>query len=628
MCGIAGLVARPGAALPSPDRSRAVAAALHHRGPDDAGEWHSGNTWFRHARLSILDVSSAGHQPMTSADGQCTICYNGEVYNFGALAQHYGLSSLRSHSDTEVLLEAWRREGPASVVRFNGIFAFAMHDPAAGAVWLVRDRLGIKPLYWWASPHGVAFASELEALFAVTGERPPADATALPEWAWYGQSLGARTLYRGVQKLLPGHILRVDLRTLEVTTSRYWSAADVPRASAEARAVTARIATTRQMLHAAVERQLVSDVPVGVFLSGGVDSSALTAFAARAYGASLATYSVGFDFAGAVDERPVAKRLAAHFGTQHHELEVHTRDLADITARLVAHHGLPFSDAANVPLWLLAEQVKPSVSVVLQGDGGDELFGGYRRYRTLTRIGWWRAAATVGLPVLRQLPLTPSVRRALRYLGAVAPADPAMRMALLLTEDGLDEPPTRYFGEALRAQMSAVDPFARYRECQADTTHADPVQQMFIVDARVILADLFLEKVDRATMAWGLEARVPFLDAELVDWALSLSGPEKVPDGQQKWLLKQALAGVVPDDVLRAPKTGFGVPYGQWLRTALRTPFLDLLATMQRQHPGVLDVPALSADFEAHVSGAMPRPWPLWKFYNFMLWATQGVRFA
>ena len=622
MCGIAGTVSRTPAAFGvHGPATAAVLGAISHRGPDACGEYRDGKVWLGHRRLSILDLSSSANQPMTTPSGRHVICYNGEVYNYRELAGELSLEGLRSRSDTEVVLRAFEALGASAFARLNGQYAFALYDAQTHKLWLVRDRLGIKPLYYRLDVRGLAFASEIKAIAALDQHAPTCDLSSVHEWLFYGATLGGRTLVRGIQQLLPGHYLELDIGTFEFQVRAYWSLERQARRGDRVRSSLGEvISETRRLLEASVRRQLVSDVPVGVFLSGGVDSSAITAFAAKHYGGRLATYSAGFDELGGVDERPKARRLAAHFGTIHHEVQVDGSQVADVVERMVHHHDMPFGDAANIPLYLMATQLPDRTKVVLQGDGGDELFGGYRRYVTLRYHRWLRALAAGGQRFEGVIPNGAFGARVCRYLHALAMQDVGMTMAFLLTPEDSRAPLTSVFAPALRRIIEASDPFARYRACQHSFADHDLGNQMSLVDMMIVLPDVYLEKVDRATMAASLEVRVPFLDHELVDYVVRIPGATKMPWGKRKWLLKQALAGLVPDDVLYGPKTGFEVPFGYWLRSSLKPLFLDHLEKFTRERPGVLDVRVVMERYRECESGREDRSPLLWKVLNFMVW--------
>ncbi len=630
MCGIAGKVVRQGVALDFSDgKTVQVIEAIRHRGPDMQGEYSDDCVWLGHVRLSILDLSGAASQPMRTEDGRHVICYNGESYNFADLAQSLGLDNVRSHSDTEVVLGAFAKLGIKSVNLLNGMFAFAIYDKQAKKFWLVRDRLGVKPLYYRLDEDSLSFASEIKALLALDEQSSQCDLSAIHEWLYYGTALGERTLYQGIHKLLPGHYLELDLTTFSSKIECYWSPSQYSGCDKYSCSVDERISQTRTLLEQAVKRQLVSDVPVGVFLSGGIDSSAITAFASRHYKGKLATYSVGFDFDKGNDELPKANKIAQLYGTDHHELHISGFEIADIVEKMVDHHDMPFSDAANIPLYLLSSRVSDTTKVVLQGDGGDELFGGYTRYSTLSFYRIACLLAKVGGVANQFTPRNAKHYRRQRYINALKADGLADVMALLLTEEDGHADLTMIFTPEFRREIRKSDPFARYRQCQQYFKEEDAVNQMLFVDSMIILPDIFLEKVDRSTMAASVEARVPFLDNEVVDFCMRLSGPQKVHLGHKKWLLKKALEGVVPNDVLYGKKTGFGVPYGYWLRHALKPFFFDQLETFQNSYPDVMDSVAVQVLYKDHVSRQRDSSFLLWKILNFMIWANcVSVSFA
>jgi asparagine synthase (glutamine-hydrolysing) len=626
MCGIVGFLftdRSPGG--PSEDRRVAALGSIAHRGPDSYGDYSDRGVWLGHRRLSILDLSDSGCQPMPAADGSQVICYNGEVYNFRELARDLRLENLHSTSDTEVVLRAFAARGSDSFRLLNGMFAFALHDRVARKVWLVRDRLGIKPLYLRVGSGSLAFASEIKALHALDGSAPECDPAVLHEWLYYGAGLGGRTLHHGVRQLPPGHFLEFDLATGRTAETAYWSLAS-QAAEVDTTTSTAELITrTRTLLEDAVRRQLVSDVPVGVFLSGGIDSSAITAFASRHHTGRLATFSAGFDFSRGLDERPRARRIAEHFGTEHHEFEIAGSDVGGVVEQMVTHHDAPFGDAANIPLYLMSRQLGGRAKVMLQGDGGDEVFGGYRRYKTIRYHRLLRFLAGITLPLSGLVPDRGGLHyRVRRYLAAHQGNDLGLTMARLLTFEDPDSDPLAIFSREWRGLLGRTDPFARYRACQRSVAQLDVGSQMSLVDLLVELPDVFLEKVDRATMAASVEVRVPFLDHELVDFVARIDGRRKMPGGRKKWLLKQALRGVVPDEVLDGPKLGFNVPFADWLRTSLRSQFLDHLATFQRRQGDLLDRAVVERWYADFCAGRNDRSHLLWKVHNFLIWSNNS----
>ncbi len=556
---------------------------------------------------------------MHSADQRFTIVYNGEIYNFQELRVELAALGVifRSKSDTEVVLEAFARWGIASLRRLNGIFAFAIWDGKMRKLHLVRDRFGVKPLYYRLEPNGgISFGSEVKAVLAAGSNAGMLDRHALHELMHYGVGgLGTRTLFARIRKLEAGSYL--ELNQGRVKTEIYWQ---LSPAVTRNEPVGDPVTMVRDLLESAVRRQLISDVPVGVFLSGGIDSSAVTAYAARHYTGKLKTYAVGFDFAPDSNELPKAAQVARYFGSEHNELFVKGADLPAVIESLVEHHDDAFSDAANIPLFLLCKELGGNVRVVLQGDGGDELFGGYRRYALLARANLLRYVASAG-SVAQWLPLgRVRTRRIRRMLNIWREPDPATRMALLMAQDESSPSPLRILGADLRDLVAREDPFARYREVYASMHDLDPVQCMLWTDMRILLPDIFLEKVDKATMAWGVEARVPFLDHELADYVLALPAAVKLEGGKPKALLKRALRGVVPDYVLDAKKMGFGVPYGRWLRGPLAVFARERICEGQAAKDGLINGQQAEQLLREHISTDNDHGFLLWKTLNLALW--------
>jgi asparagine synthase (glutamine-hydrolysing) len=369
----------------------------------------------------------------------------------------------------------------------------------------------------------------------------------------------------------------------------------------------------------AVARQLVADVPVGIFLSGGVDSSAIAATAVRHSARKLSSYSVGFDFERGINELPKARALAQQLGLDHHEMQVSGTALKDVIVDLVRAHDEPFADAANIPLYLLAKSLDGAVKVVLQGDGGDEMFAGYRRYAILRNAWAWSAWPAVAAPVLRLLGR--HGERLARMAAAAGAADPARRMALLLTVETEWNSPFRLFARDARADLeTTTDPFLAFRNCAERFKSSDPVQKMLLTDIHLQLPSQFLTKVDRATMAWGLEARVPLLDERIASLAMGYPSAYKARGAQKKIVLREAMRDRVPTEILDGPKTGFGVPYEYWLRTSLHDMARDCLLSSRFLQRFDLDALRVSAALDEHVSGRREHGFMLWKLLQLSLW--------
>jgi asparagine synthase (glutamine-hydrolysing) len=554
---------------------------------------------------------------MVDPTTRVAISYNGEVYNFQALRRELeGLGHhFTSRTDSEVVLRSFLAWGPDSFARLEGMFAFAVWDPREAALWLVRDRLGIKPLYVEAADGELRWGSEVKAILAGAPGRRQVDLAALAEYCWFGNALRERSCWASVRRVLPGHALR--WQDGSISTMAYWQPESVSLTGHSGSAE-----ELRDVLRSAVERHLVADVPVGVFLSGGVDSSAITMLASRAVGDPLRTYAVSFDFSESAEEMRLAALVAKAAGTLHRQLHVTADDLSNVVRRLAQAHDEPFADAADVPLYLLCRALEGEVKVVLQGDGGDELFGGYRRYALLRRLRLLGPASRVVRGPLRLMPGVLAQRGA-RMADALGASDDGERFARLLTVDSPRYPPTAMLGAAWRARVEAHDGFAAYRDCARRFTRGDAVDRMLLTDLTLLLPDTFLEKVDKSTMALGVEVRVPFLDAAVVDYALALPAAMRMPGGRAKGLLKDALAGVVPGEILNAPKRGFGVPFKAWVAGPLRPLLLEVANSLPSRVQGALDVNWVRERLDDHVAGRADHGFALWKALQLGLWLHQ-----
>lgn len=569
MCGITGIfVSRPVGREELYSRISRMTATLINRGPDAGGHLVLPSVAFGHRRLSIMDLTEAGAQPMQLRDSGHVITYNGEVYNFRELRDELKSrgSSFHGRSDTEVILRAYEAWGLAGLKRLEGIFAFALWDPRNQRLVLMRDRFGVKPLFYGESTHGLAFGSEIKAVVASGDVDTSIDDQSFSEYLWFGNSFEERTFYKGVRSLEPGHWLIIEggerllepWWCIEEWLGRRVKAKDMPEAAMQ----------VRMALDKAVARQVVADVPVGIFLSGGVDSSTIAAAYMQSHTQPLRSYSAGFDFDNGINELPKALRVAKHIGLDHHELQIAGSDLADVLLTLSQAHDEPFADPANIPLYLMCQKLAGQAKVVLQGDGGDELFAGYRRYAVLRNARWWRLWPQVLSPLARA---SGSLgRRFARMADSVGNRDPAMRMAYLLTmETAHDAPGSLLLPDRLRQLIERTDPFIAYRHAAMRFRQYEPVQQMLLTDLTVQLPSQFLTKVDRASMAAGIEARVPLLDERVAELVINMPSSWKVTRMEKKLVLRESQRGRLPSEILDSAKTGFGVPYQHWLRTSL-----------------------------------------------------------
>ncbi len=622
MCGIAGHInfnGLKGAIIG--DCVTNMINTMVHRGPDDSGILNHNNVSLGHRRLSIIDLSQLGHQPMISEEKDFAIVFNGEIYNFKELRS--SLETLgyifKSESDTEVILAGFKYWHTDLFLKLNGIFSFAILNLNNQELYLVRDRLGIKPLYYYHNAEGFYFSSEIKAIRKVCPELNEINFEALNEFTFYGNALGQKTLFKSINALNPGTYIRV--KGAEISNHVYWRPEDIREnfsiSSTEA------VEQVRNYLELAVKRQLISDVPVGVFLSGGIDSSAITAFAKKHYSGKLKTFAAAFDFDKGVNELDKARFVANHFDTEHTELFIKGSDLPDIVEQMIYHHDEPFSDAANIPLFLMAKQVKPFATVVLQGDGGDELFGGYNRYFLLDKYskGYKKNLTSVASSIFGSYRGKNSlIRRGLRIANAISQKDDAMMMALLLTTDTLQNNTKQMLTESLLLKLSKYNPFEYYQQTVARFSEKSLLQKMLYTDTQIILPNTFLEKVDKSTMAASIEVRVPFLDYDLVDFVMSLPASIKIQNGEKKYLLKKALRGVLPDQILDGPKTGFGVPYENWLKGPLYDFMNDKLRSDYIKQLGLFNYKLLDKRIKDHKENKVNYGFQLWKMMNLSIW--------
>ncbi|MFI4981120.1 MAG: asparagine synthase (glutamine-hydrolyzing) [Nevskiales bacterium] len=592
---------------------------LTHRGPDDAGYWHddAADVWLGHRRLAILDLSAAGHQPMHSASGRYVIVFNGEVFNFAELrSQLEGLGCVfRGHADTEVMLAAIEQWGlPVALQRFVGMFAFALWDRQAKSLTLVRDRLGIKPLYFATHGDNLVFASELHALAAVPWLDATIDQEALADYLRYLCVPAPRTILRGARKLEPGTLLVWSQGTARI--ERYWDLHEVVRQGREnpLRLSFGEAADELESrLRQAVRLRMQSDVPYGAFLSGGIDSSLIVVMMCRESRQPVNTFTIGFA-EGSHDESAHARAVAEHLGTRHHEEILVAESVPALLPQIVALHDEPFADGSSVPSFLLCRSARQQVTVALAGDGGDELYGGYPRYFWAGRIQRWRrllgaTGARLAAGALHAVPgalWDGPVNRLLggRFAGAQGLAARVHRFADYLGDDP---------GTADRKINSAwpdpgevmVAPVAAATDRQADWAELDWAERMMALDQQRYLPDDILTKVDRVSMAVSMEVRVPLLDHRLVEWSWRVPQAFKLADSgdRGKLLLREVLYRHVPQALIERPKMGFGMPTDQWLRGPLRTWAEDLLSAEAIRRGGLLRPEAVQRVWRAHLAG-------------------------
>jgi asparagine synthase (glutamine-hydrolysing) len=623
MCGIAGIVG----GAPTRPTLEAMLTALEHRGPDDRGVHLGDGVALGMTRLAIIDLVT-GRQPMTTEDGNATIVFNGEIYNFRAVRAELQARGcrFRTQSDTEVILHAWALDGEGCVERLRGMFAFAIWDARRCTLFLARDRVGKKPLYYWQGGDTLVFASEIKALFCHPGPGRAVDWTALHHYLAYGYTPSTRSAFASIAKLPPGHTATLTLPAGgALAPRRYWTLPQGGAAAAPADAVELgqRI---RGEIREAVRLRLESDVPLGVFLSGGVDSSVVTASMREVTSGRIATFSIGFGADGAsYDELPFARQVAERFGTDHHE-EMLEPKAAELAPLIVRAFDEPFADSSAIATFAVAAATVRHVKVALSGIGGDETFAGYPRYLGLAVSERW---ARVPRP-LRRAAGALAARALPESFGSRNLRDWVVRFSA-----GAELPlPDRYFGwtrffdaaalaalatPALRAHL-AGDPDGEGRAAWRGYGHGEAMDGAFRVDLATYLPDDLLVMADRMTMANSLELRAPFCDHRVIETSLAIAPSLKTKGLRLKGLLKAAYADVLPPAVLTHRKQGFMIPLARWLRGDLRPLLEDLLGAGRVRARGLFRVEAVEALKAEHLAGRRSHADRLWTLMMAELW--------
>ena len=643
MCGVAGILDPSGGAGGgvSPEALSAMCGVLRHRGPDGDGTWIDATAGIAlgHQRLAIIDLSAAGAQPMVSSCGRFVISYNGEVYNAPELRSDLEASGRRfkGHSDTEVIVEgcaAWGIE--ATVERLIGMFTFAAWDRSERVLYLVRDRLGIKPIYWARFGGLLLFGSELKALRAHPGWRPELNRDALAAYLRYSYVPSPLTIYQGVNKLPPGTILRArsgeepritpfwDLKRIAMDGQRDRFPGNEEEAADRLDA----------LLNDAVSRRMEADVPLGAFLSGGIDSSTVVALMQANSTRPVRTFTIGFQEKD-YDEAGHAAAVARHLGTDHTELYVSPEHARDVIPRLPEIYDEPFSDSSQIPTFLVSEMTRKHVAVALSGDGGDELSAGYNRYfqaRTIVPLleRMPPKLRALGASAIRALP--PSAWSALfmavpRRFRPPQAGDKMHKLASVLTKvgDGYYQSLVSHWTEPERIVAGGREPDGLFSDPRVREAVPDLIERMQYLDTLTYLPDDILTKVDRASMAVSLEARVPLLDHRVVAFSWSLPPAMKVKNGAGKWLLRQVLYRYVPPDLVDRPKMGFGVPIDVWLRGPLRDWAEDLLDERRLKAEGILNPAPIRAKWSEHLAGKINWQYLIWDVLMFQAWKARWL---
>jgi asparagine synthase (glutamine-hydrolysing) len=646
MCGFCGFI-QIGNNSPSEamlHSAHRMADTLRHRGPDDGGAWVDAEAGIAlsHRRLSIIDLSPQGHQPMASASGRFVIAFNGEIYNFVDLRRELEPSGVqwRGHSDTEVMLAAFEVWGvEKSLQRFNGMFAFALWDREQRALHLARDRLGEKPLYYGWIGKTFVFGSELKALRAHPCWRGEIDRGAVALYLRHNCVPAPYSVYKGIAKLPPAQHLRISTLAPDVDAKpqAYWSvgaAVQTGIASPVTGDDETAVTELDSLLRRAVGLRMVADVPLGAFLSGGIDSSTVVALMQQQSMQPVKTFSIGFAEA-AYNEAEHAAAVARHLKTDHTELYVTPEDAMSVIPRLPDFYDEPFSDSSQIPTFLVSQLARRHVTVSLSGDGGDELFGGYNRYfwgsRIWNKIQWLphsvrtkaRMAVTTLSPERWNQILSIGKKMLPEKVARELSGHRIHRLAELLAVESPDElyyDLISHWKDPARIVIGAQEPATNLTDRSSWPLLASFIARMMYLDTVSYLPDDILVKVDRASMAVSLESRVPLLDHHVVEYAWRLPMSLKLRDGQGKWLLRQVLDRYVPRHLIERPKMGFGIPIDSWLRGPLRPWAEELLSVERLQRDGFFEATPIRAKWAEHTSGSRNWQFELWDILMFQAW--------
>ncbi|HEV2035391.1 MAG TPA: asparagine synthase (glutamine-hydrolyzing) [Candidatus Dormibacteraeota bacterium] len=625
MCGICG-VAGEGAAGGTGLVGR-MCQAMVHRGPDDEGSLHLDGVTLGMRRLSIIDLEG-GHQPIHNEDSNVWVVQNGEIYNHLELREQLTADghSFSTQSDTEVLVHGYEQWGEGMLERLNGMFAFALLDRPRGLLLLARDRMGIKPLHYAIDGRRLVFASELKALLCDPALHRGIDPAALDQYLALEYVPSPGCIVRGINKLQPAHTLTWSVADGTHRLRRYWTP-DLAEGASPARApsLDEQCEELRSVLRESVRKELISDVPLGVFLSGGIDSSAVTAMMTQ-LGSDVKTFSVGFA-ERSFDEAPYARQVAQHLGTEHRELTLEPAMLLELIPQLPTLLDEPLGDASIIPTYLLSAFTRRHVKVALGGDGGDELFAGYPTMRAHRLAGYYRRAPRLlrerlVAPVVRRLPVSRDNLsfdfRAKRFVSG-APYPVAERHQRWMGSFAAEER-TALLSQELRGQVAVEGSHDAATAALDDSGLRDPLNQVLLMDMRLYLENDILVKLDRASMMASLEGRVPLLNNDFVEYATRLPLDLKLRGLRSKFLFKRALRGILPESILKRPKKGFGIPVAHWFRGPLKEQMLSVLSPERIARKGFFDPAAVARLIDDHLHGRRDARKQLWTLFVFDLW--------
>jgi asparagine synthase (glutamine-hydrolysing) len=599
-----------------------MCGVIEHRGPDDEGFYVEGGVALGMRRLSIIDLFK-GHQPISNEDGSVWIVFNGEIYNYREIRDELiGRGHIfQTGSDTEVIVHLYEDEGEACVEKLRGMFAFAIYDKREQKLFIARDRVGVKPLHYAVSGNRIVFGSEIKSLLQHPAVNREINLEAVSDFFSFGYVPDPHSAFRGINKLMPGHTL--TFKDSRVTTRCYWDFEYPEKRPEPARDENYYIERLRELISESVRLRLVSDVPLGAFLSGGIDSSTVVAMMAREMGRPVKTFSIGFT-ESSFDELDYARMAARHFNTDHYEFVV-TPDVCNIVEEIVWHHDEPFADVSSIPTYIVSKMAREHVTVALSGDGGDELFAGYDRYLVDESRAKFEHVPRfirqgVMLPLSRALPRWAYGKNFLRnvaldaderYIDSISYFDEEKKRGLLSSE-------------FLRA-ISNRDSSEEFMRIYAAPASKERIDHLLYLDSKTYLPGDIMTKVDRMSMAHSLEAREPLLDHKLIEFVAQIPASFKLRGSETKSILKRAVRGLIPDEIIDRKKQGFGVPIKKWFKKDLREMLIDTLTGSRAQQRGYFNPGAVEAILDEHMRGRRDNSRHLWGLLTLELWHRQFI---
>lgn len=625
MCGIFGVLPHNDNYQLDESRILEMSRIIDHRGPDDNGVYCNGHIGLAHYRLSIIDLSG-GHQPMSNEDGSLWIVYNGEIYNHLELRRDLERAGhrYRTKSDTETILHAYEEYGHEAVNRLQGMFAFAIWDAGRKQLFCARDRMGIKPFYYYADNDKFIFASEIKAIVEDAGISRELCVDSLPEYLFFGYPTGGRTMYEGINALMPGHTLTVSGAGMKI--NQYW---DVPESASETgRSEESYVQELDTLLQETVSSHLMSDVPLGVFLSGGLDSSLIAAMASRKTGRGLNTFSVGYDNRQH-SELPFAERVSEHVGTHHHDLVISSDDFAENLPRLIWHEDEPIVFSSSVPLYLISKMAKEHVTVVLSGEGSDEIFAGYPKYAyTMLNYRMGRVYETlvpgalrrnIFRPLAKSIPLPLKFRKKLQHTFLFFDATIEDLYINNFFPGIRPEEQGSVLSEGMRERISGISSVRGLLEYYNQCPSEDFLSRMLYVDQKSYLLELLMRQ-DAMSMATSVESRVPFLDHKLIEYAATIPAGMKLSGTNGKKILKRVAEKYLPKDIIYRKKMGFPTPLAAWFRNEFKGKVEELLLGGRTRERGMFDCAYISTMLRRNYEGQIDWTEQIWRLVNLELW--------